>query len=334
MKEAVLYEKIKTGEVKCSVCAHRCVIFPGTSGICRVRENRGGELYSTNYKKAAACNVDPIEKKPFFHFLPGSSAFSFGARGCNFSCSFCQNHTISKENTDSKYDATLSPDEIVLNSRKAGCESIAYTYTEPAVFMEYALDTAKKAKAENIKNLFVTNGYMTPEALELVGPFLDAADIDLKSFSDKFYRSFCGARLGPVLDNIKAMKKMGVWVEVTTLIIPGENDSPGELKDIANFIAGLGADIPWHVSRFYPAYKMAGASPTPAGTLKLAFKAGKEAGLRYVYAGNAPGEGMEDTYCYNCGEKLISRALCRTVENKLTGCECPACGAKIDGVFK
>ena len=335
MKEAYLYEKLDENNLRCKLCSHRCIIAPGKRGICRVRENRDGKLYSLVYERAAARNIDPIEKKPFFHFLPSSHSFSIATVGCNFNCAFCQNSDISQivRNDGEIIGEKLTPESIVELAAAHSCKSISYTYTEPTIFMEYACDTARIAKKKGIKNNFVTNGYMTKEALNFLHPNLDAANVDLKAFSDKFYRQMCGAKLKPVLSSIEEMKRLGIWVEVTTLIIPSLNDSDKELREIAEFIKNTGEEIPWHLSRFHPTYKVNNIPSTPVETLRRARKIGKEAGLRYVYSGNVPGDDGENTYCYSCGKPLIRRFGFQMLENVIVEGKCPRCGAVIDGVF-
>jgi len=337
MHEARLYEKLEEAKVKCHLCAHRCIIADGKRGICQVRENRGGVLYSLVYGLAISQAIDPVEKKPLFHFYPGSKAFSFATVGCNFHCSFCQNWQISQMVRDKGrlmgHDA--SPDHLASAAHHHGCKSIAYTYTEPTIFFEYAYDTAVEAARWGIKSIYVTNGYMTEEMLDAFRPHLHAANVDLKSFSDDFYRRTCGARLQPVLDTVKAMKKRGIWVEITTLVLPGENDSEEELAHLAEFIAQeVGVDTPWHVSRFHPDYQMQdGCHATPISTLQRARDIGLQAGLRYVYEGNVPGSDGESTYCYNCHNLLIRRHGFGILENRiLPGSKCPFCGVIIAGV--
>jgi pyruvate formate lyase activating enzyme len=303
-------------------------------GLCGVRENISGILYTLVYGKLVSRAVDPIEKKPLFHFLPGTSAYSIATVGCNFKCKNCQNWEISQspklQKTIEGYDFT--PEEIVREAKHLGCASVAYTYTEPVIFMEYALDTAKIAIKQGIKNLFVTNGYITEEALKVIAHYIHGINIDLKSMNDDFYRKNCGALLEPVLDSIKLHKKLGLWIEITTLIIPELNDSKENIKGIAEFIRDLGTEIPWHVSGFYPAYKLLDIPPTTIETIHKVREIGLESGLRYVYEGNIPGEG-EHTYCYKCGERVIGRYGYK-IENKIMNGNCPACGAIIDGVWK
>ena len=335
MKEAMFYEKLDGNVVKCNLCNHRCSrITNSKRGICGVRENRDGTLYSLVYGKAVARATDPIEKKPLFHFLPGSKAYSIATAGCNFRCSNCQNFEISQMPRERNViiGEDVTPEEIVAAAKQYKCESIAYTYTEPTIFFEYAYDTAKLASKEGIKNVFVTNGYITEEALVEIKPYLDAANIDLKSFSDDFYRKNCGARLSPVLDSIKVHKSLGIWIEITTLIIPTLNDSEENLRKIAEFIKDVGEEIPWHISRFHPMYQLLDLPRTPITTLHKAREIGLEVGLRYVYEGNVPGEVGENTYCYNCGKPLIRRHGYTILENKIKDSECSYCGAKVDGV--
>lgn len=331
----MLYEKADNGRVHCFLCAHHCKIAPSGFGVCGVRQNKESKLYTHVYGEVIASHIDPIEKKPLYHFFPGSTAYSIATVGCNFKCGFCQNWQISQ---DSKRDASgvsgyeLKPDEVVREAKRRGCRSIAYTYTEPTIFFEYAYDTAKLAKEEDICNIFVTNGYMTKETLEKIRPYLDACNVDLKSYRDEFYKKQCKASVGPVLDSIRLMKKMGIWTEITTLIIPGENDSSEELINIAGFIAGIDNNIPWHISRFHPDYKFTDSGPTSLETLKRAAGIGRDAGLRYIYTGNVPGE-SEDTVCYNCSSILIKRYGFAGENIGLRGSRCSKCKAEIRGVF-
>jgi pyruvate formate lyase activating enzyme len=335
LMEAMFYEKLDAKMVNCNLCSHRCSrIADSKRGICGVRENRDGELYSLVYGKVVARSVDPIEKKPLFNFLPGSQSYSIATVGCNFHCDNCQNYDISQlpKTRGTIVGEDTSPEAIVLAAKLSNCESIAYTYSEPTIFFEYAYDIAKRAKNVGIRNVFVTNGYITPEALREISPYLDAANIDLKSFSDEFYRQNCGARLQPVLDSIKLYKSLGIWIEITTLIIPTLNDSEEELKKIAEFIKEVGEDIPWHITQFHPTYKLMDQPRTPVATLRKARQIGLEAGLRYVYEGNVPGENGENTYCHKCGKLLIRRIGYRILENKIENSACTYCGTKIDGL--
>ena len=338
MKEATLYEKLPNKTVRCLACSNYCVIPNKNYGICGVRKNIDGKLFLLVYGKSISANIDPIEKKPLFHFLPGTGVFSIGTFGCNFSCEFCQNWDISQtpKNGNEKvihnsYD--LSPEQIVKIAQKNKIPSIAYTYNEPAVFFEYAYDTARLAHKKGIKNVYVTNGYESKEALEKILPFIDAMNIDLKSFNPEFYRKICGGNLKPVLDNIKNLFGK-VWIELTTLIIPGHNDSDTELKKIAEFISKISKEIPWHISRFYPAYKMNNIIPTPYETLRKAYKIGKDAGLKYIYIGNIHDLEHSNTYCPKCGRILIKRENYSILENNIKNGKCKFCGEKIPGVWK
>lgn len=335
MHEAMLYEKLDEAMVRCGLCRFRCLIGDGRRGICGVRENRKGTLATLVYGKAVAEQVDPIEKKPLFHFLPGSRSFSVATVGCNFRCLHCQNYAISQsvwEGGDvGGYE--LSPDEIVRKAVASGCASISYTYTEPTIFFEYAYDTAVIAKKAGLRNVFVTNGYITPEALERISPYLDAANIDLKAFSERFYREVVHASLTEVLHCIIDYKRRGIWLELTTLIIPNRNDSDEELRQLARFIVDrVGADTPWHVSQFYPTYRLTDQPRTPLATLRRARQIGLDAGLNYVYEGNVPGEGGENTLCPGCGELLISRFGFRIGENRIRDGKCPSCATAVAGV--
>ncbi|MGD8474360.1 MAG: AmmeMemoRadiSam system radical SAM enzyme [Anaerolineae bacterium] len=342
MKEALLYEKLPDQRVRCNLCAHRCVIAPGRKGVCKVRENRAGELYTLVYGIPLSQAVDPIEKKPLFHFYPGSTAFSIATVGCNFQCEFCQNADISQMPRDQGriVGSQASPEQVVRAAQRYGSRSIAYTYTEPTIFFEYSYDIARLAHAAGIASVYVTNGYMTSEMLELFQgvsndhePWLDAANVDLKAFRDETYKKVCGARLQPVLDSLKRMRELGVWVEVTTLIVPDMNDSEAELREIAQFIAGeLGVEVPWHVSRFHPDYKMQNRGSTPATALQRAYDLGREAGLRYVYVGNMPGARLENTFCHNCGETVLERWGFQVRRRNIRDGRCANCGTPVAGV--
>jgi pyruvate formate lyase activating enzyme len=335
-KEACLYEKTTGDGVVCNLCAHRCFIPSGRLGVCRVRENRAGTLYTLVYDRLISGDVDPIEKKPFFHFLPGTRSYSIATVGCNFHCRFCQNWQISqlpRDHAGAILGHRCSPEEIVGRAFNTQCATIAYTYTEPTIFFELAYDCARLAVRQGLKNIFVTNGYLTPEALGMIRPYLHAANVDLKGFDDKRYRRICGAKLQPVLDTIRLMKALGIWVEVTTLIIPGHNDSQEELVRIALFLKDVGPEIPWHVTAFYPAYKMLDVVPTQRKTLLRAWQIGKEAGLRYVYCGNLLDSVHENTNCHRCGKGLIQRSGFYIARYLLEDGHCPSCGTSIDGVW-
>ncbi len=335
LKEAMLYRSLEGQRCVCDLCSHRCEIIPEKYGICGVRQNREGRLFTHVYGEVIAAHVDPIEKKPLYHYLPGSTAFSIATIGCNFKCPFCQNWQISqksKRKGDTAGSEPFLPEEVVQAAKNHGCRSISYTYTEPTIYFEFAHDTAVLAKKEGLGNSFVTNGYMTPETLEVINPYLDACNVDLKSFREEFYQEMCKAHLEPVLQSIRMMKTLGIWVEITTLIIPGENDSDEELTAIARFIVGVDPDIPWHISRFHPDYNFTETAATPVETLRRACSIGKREGLRYIYIGNVWGE-SEDTRCPNCGISLIQRSGFSIRKNRLVGEKCSSCGRAIAGVF-
>jgi pyruvate formate lyase activating enzyme len=334
MKEARLYSRQEGQSVTCHLCAHRCTINEGKTGVCQVRENAGGTLYSLVYGQIISRQVDPIEKKPLFHFYPGSSAYSIAAPGCNFRCQWCQNADISQMPRESGLvlEEAISPEQIVEAACGSGGRSIAYTYTEPTIWFEYTYDTGRLAREAGLANVYVTNGYMTTEMLESFSPYLDAANVDLKSFRDATYRKHVGARLQPVLDSLQTMVRLGIWVEVTTLLIPGINDDPAELRELARFIAGLGPEIPWHVSRFFPAYRMTLVPPTPLSLMERARDIGREEGLRYIYLGNVPGRGYQDTICPVCGRTLILRRGTAMIANDILRGGCPDCGNRVAGI--
>lgn len=346
MHEAMLYEKLKGGKVRCRLCAHGCLIDPGKRGICQVRQNQEGVLYSLVYGKPIAGNVDPIEKKPLFHFLPGSSSYSIATIGCNFQCAFCQNWDISQYIREGGQDipgggpggVEVSPQQIVEAAKKAGCASISYTYTEPTIFFEYAYDCMKLAHQAGLKNVFVTNGYESAQCVEQCAGLLDAANVDLKAMSEGFYRRECKASLQPVLDTLKRMHQAGIWLEVTTLLIPGKNDAPLELTKLAQFIAQeLSREVPWHISAYTPRYKYAeggGPAPTPAATLEMAMGLGLKAGLAYVYPGNLFGHEAESTKCPGCGHKIIGRRGYSVNDQVAKTGLCPSCAQPIAGVWR
>jgi len=336
LKRAVLWAPAGDKKVDCFLCNWRCRIAEGRVGRCAVRKNVDGALYSLVYDRVCAASDDPIEKKPLFHFKPGTRSFSISAPGCNFSCGFCQNWQISQAVLDRSIveGQPLSPEQIVSAAVRSGCDSISYTYTEPTIFMELCEETGRLAKQEGLANVFVSNGYMTKEAIDFAAPWLDAINIDLKAFNEEYYRKLCKAHLKPVLESISYIAhNTDMWMELTTLVIPDENDSDDELRKIAEFIANEASpDVPWHVSRFYPNYEMTGTPPTPAATLQRALEIGRHAGLRYVYVGNLTGSRAESTYCYACGELLIERIGYHVRSNAVRDGACSSCGARIAGV--
>jgi len=335
VKEALLYEKLPNRLVHCFLCAHQCRIPDKKFGFCGVRQNIDGILYTHAYGRVIAAHIDPIEKKPLYHFFPGSFSFSIATIGCNFRCQFCQNWEISQESFREGSNLggeEFTPQEIVETAIRNKCASISYTYTEPTIFFEYALESAKLARAKGLYNNFVTNGYMSKECLKMLQPYLDAANVDLKFFQDSSYRNICKGSLEPVLNSIKIMKELGIWVEVTTLVVPGENDSGQELNDIAKFIASVDKNIPWHISRFHPDYNFIDHPPTPEATLKKAQDLGKKAGLNYIYIGNVIGFG-NDTHCHNCKKLLVKREGFSVLEYNIKQGKCPYCNTVIPGVF-
>lgn len=352
MKEAVLYRKLKNKDVKCLACRWYCKIKEGATGICGVRQNIEGKLYLLVYGMASAVNVDPIEKKPLFHFLPGTKILSVGTVGCNFGCRFCQNWSISQATKNlrerlskekaitgahpeiGKLGYKMPPKMIVDYCVEHQINSIAFTYNEPAIFFEYVYDTAKLAKKKGLKIVLVSNGYFSREAMRKLSGLVDAVNIDLKSFSEEFYKSVCQARLNPVLENIKEFHKEGVWVEITTLVIPGQNDSDKELTAIAKFIRSVSPSMPWHVSAFHPDYKMAECGATPAESLNRACTTGRKAGLSYAYSGNVPDEKNEDSYCPKCRALLIRRRGFDVEFRDFNNGKCLKCGRKIEGVWR
>ena len=336
MKEASWYEKRADKKVCCRLCPHNCLIAVGRTGICGVRKNDDGVLWSLVYDKIIAEHIDPIEKKPLYHFHPGSRSYSIATAGCNLTCRHCQNAEISQMHRHSGgtiIGQERAPDAIVSAAIQSRCATIAYTYTEPAIYYELAFDTAKLATEKGLKNVFVSNGYINHEPLVAISPYLHAANIDLKGFSDIFYHEVCGATLQPVLDTIKLYKKLGIWIEITTLIIPGVNDARDMLESIAGFIANVGVEIPWHVTAFHPTYLMTDKPRTPVHTLLLARDIGLSAGLRYVYTGNIVGGEGENTSCPVCGAIVIQRVGFSITNNSLKDGKCGQCGAICDGIF-
>lgn len=331
MKESYLYKKLEKNKVLCRNCAHYCVLSPEEKGICSVKENKKGILYSLNYSLVSALNIDPIEKKPLFHFLPGSYSLSIGSPGCNFQCKNCQNWRISQVSEEIKQEK-ITAEEIVEIALKNKTPSISYTYTEPAIFSEFSFDVMKKAKKEGLKNVWVTNGFWSKELFNLITPLLDAVNVDLKSFNDNFYKKNCKARLKPVLENLKKLKEKNIWTEITTLIIPKLNDSEKELEEIAKFIKKeLGEETPWHLSRFSGSisWKLQNTPETSSEKLELAYKIAKKEGLKNVYLGNIINENKENTFCPSCNFTVIERKNYQIKRFDKKG-KCPKCNKKIN----
>jgi pyruvate formate lyase activating enzyme len=328
--EASLWRKAEGGAVDCYLCAHRCHIAPGRRGVCRVRENVDGRLETLVYGRLVAAHVDPIEKKPLHHFLPGSQSYSIAAAGCNFQCGFCQNWQISQlprgRVPGEIPGEPASPPQIVAAAGANRCASVSYTYTEPTIFYEYARDTALLARQAGLRNVFVTNGFMTPEALAEIAGWLDAANVDLKAWSDAFYRETCKGRLEPVKESIRGMHAAGIHVEVTTLLVTGLTDGADDLRGIAGFLASISPDLVWHVSRYHPDFEMS-EPPTPLEKIEQAVDIGRKAGLRFVYAGNVAG--WSDTVCPACGETVIARRGLAVARMNLRGAACGKCGAAL-----
>lgn len=334
MREAVLYEKLPQGRVRCHVCQWRCTINLGRYGVCKMRRNEDGTLFLLNYAEASSVAVDPIEKKPLFHFFPGSKVFSLGTWGCNFHCKHCQNWQISwAEPGQWGWAQQLLPEASIDLAKQHDCTGIAWTYNEPTVWFEYTLDSAKLAKANNLYTVYVTNGYLTPEALDLIGPFLDAYRVDIKGFSDAFYRTLAKVpRLQPVLEMAqRAQGRWGMHVEVVTNVIPTLNDDDAQLEGIATWIRDhLGELTPWHVTRFYPHHQMLHLPPTPIATLERAYKIGRKVGLHFIYLGNVPGHPQENTLCYRCGRRVVQRYGYSTRIEGLQDARCASCGAELN----
>ncbi len=333
--EAELYTKLDGQAVQCHLCGHECVIQAGEFGVCRVRRNNAGVLGSLTYGHLVAANADPIEKKPLYHFLPGTQSMSVASAGCNFQCKFCQNWQISQLPREGRPDAGqyAEPAQIVAAAKRSACASISFTYTEPTVFFELARETAALAKQAGLRSCFVSNGYMTPDAVRTIAPVLDAINVDLKAFRDETYRQIMKARLAPVLDCLRTLVAEDVWVEVTTLVVPGMNDSREELADIAGFIASdLGPNVPWHVSRYHDDFEMTDRGATPLAKLSEAVELGRAAGLRHVYQGNVGAAGA-DTICPACGSVAIARWGMGVKEDHLRNGACDKCGRAIAGVW-
>ena len=333
-KLSPFYKPLKDGKVQCLLCPRECLVPSGGRGFCGVRENREGKYFSLVYGNPCAVHVDPVEKKPFFHLLPGSMSFSIATAGCNFRCKFCQNWEISQVAPDDTYNYELPPERVVELAKKAGARSIAYTYVEPTIFYEYMLDTARLARKEGILNLCHSNGFINLDPLQELCKFLDGANVDLKAFTEDFYSSMARGRLAPVLRTLKTMKSGGVHVEITNLVIPTHNDKPEIVRKMCAWIKDeLGADTPIHFSRFYPLYKLRNLPPTPVATLERNRKIAMEAGLEYAYIGNVPGHEGEQTYCPRCKKLLIFRQGYSTGEVNLNRGKCKFCGKPIVGIW-
>ena len=330
---AQLWDSKDRNATACRLCRHACALLPGQWGLCGVRHNVNGTLYTTTADRVAAANLDPVEKKPLYHFLPGTRTFSIGTEGCNFACGFCQNHALSQTvKTSRRMSAgtAVTPEGIVEAAGGCGARSLSYTYSEPTIFFELVRGCAERALRRGLKNILVSNGYESRPCLEALGPLIQAANFDLKAFSDAFYQKICNARLAPVLDTLRFAKKLGWWIEITTLLIPAVNDAPKELDGLSSFIRDeLGADTPWHISRYRPEYLFT-VPPTQTARLEQAAEIGKKNGLRHVYIGNVPGHPLNNTYCSTCGALLVKRDGYHTTlpKSKI----CPVCATALPGV--
>jgi pyruvate formate lyase activating enzyme len=331
-KPARFWEGLPDGRVRCLLCPRECIIATGKTGICRARKNEGGQLYSLVYGSLVSMAVDPIEKKPLYHFWPGSGVFSIAAPGCNFTCKHCQNWSISQTSVKDVSCEDVTPERLVELTKRYGCGGIAHTYTEPTIWTEYALEVGKLAHREGLYNVYVTNGYITPEALGELGPYLDGANVDVKAFDDDFYKKLCGVpSVRPTLDTCEWLIEHDKHLEVTYLVIPRENDSPKEIGKFCDWVVEkLGPDVPMHFSRFYPHYKLVDRESTPVETLVRAVEMAKKKGARHVYIGNVPGHLHDNTYCPECRELLIERYGFEVLRYELKNHKCPKCGNKIN----
>jgi len=334
VREAMFYEKLDENRVRCKLCPRECTVADMERGTCGVRENRGGTYYTLVYGRPCSLHMDPIEKKPLFHFHPGTQAFSIATAGCNIECKFCQNWNISQFRPEQVAAVELSPTETARAAKRAQAKSIAYTYSEPVVFYEYMHDTAAAARPLGVKSVAITNGYITPEAMRKLAKVLDAVKVDLKAFTERFYRELCSGELKPVLDTLVLLKDLDMWTEIVVLLIPGHNDSAGQIRELSHWVrTNLGVDVPVHFTRFHPAYKMKNLPPTPVKTLERAWKTGRDAGLNYVYIGNVVGHKGESTYCPSCDRILIKRIGYTIVANEIKDGKCPKCGTTIAGLW-
>lgn len=335
LKEALYYEHLDNKTVHCHLCPRNCIIGDGRRGFCRVRENRGGTLYALTYGKPVSLHIDPIEKKPLFHFLPSTTAFSIATAGCNLRCKFCQNWEISQAQPEDLNYVYLLPQELVNKVKESGAPTIAYTYTEPAIFYEYMLETARLAKQAGIRNVMHSSGYINEEPLRRLAKYLDAANIDLKGCTEEYYSRIAEGTLEPVLKSLKVLKEEGVHLEITNLLVPGYNDDPESITKLCNWVRdNLGAETPVHFSRFFPMYKLLNLNPTPVSTLERAYTIAHDCGLQYVYIGNVGGHEGEDTYCPRCHKKLIDRRGYFIVENNIVDGKCKFCGQEIKGIWR
>lgn len=332
--EARFYERLPNNKVRCTLCPRGCVVEPSKRGFCEVRENRAGVYYTLVHSRPCTANIDPIEKKPFFHFLPGTQAFSLATVGCNVDCMFCQNWQIAQIRPEEAQSFDLPPEAAVRLARQYGCASIAYTYTEPIVFSEYVLDCASAGRAQGVRSVMVSNGFINQEPLLALCSVLDAVKVDLKAFRQQFYTEIVQGLLRPVMETLVTLKRQKMWTEIVYLVIPTKNDDEGEIREMCQWVATeLGKETPVHFTRFHPDYRLRNLPPTPVGTLRKAREIGLKQGLFYVYVGNVPGEEGENTFCPHCGKVVIRRVGYSIRENNLKGDRCGSCGGLIAGVW-
>lgn len=333
-RPAKMWKRLEGGDVLCQLCPNGCRLGNGDRGACRVRQNIKGELHTLVYSRIAAAHVDPVEKKPMFHFLPGSTAYSVATAGCNLSCRFCQNWQLSQAAPEDLDATRITPDDLSRRARSAGSKVIAFTYNEPTVQYEYILDAAVSARRHGIRPIIISNGYIMPQAGRTLAKGLDGVKIDLKAFTERFYSSICGGRLRPVLDNLVAVHATGTWLEIVVLVIPTLNDDPAEIRKMAAWVRkNLSADVPMHFTRFHAMYRIRNLPPTPVSTLERCRAIAKEEGIRYPYIGNVSGHRWENTFCHNCSRVIIERSGYFNVRNHVRGGACPYCGARIPGVW-
>jgi pyruvate formate lyase activating enzyme len=334
-KEALFYEKLPDGKTLCGICPRRCVVEDGKRGYCGVRENVQGTYYSVVYGRVCAYHVDPMEKKPLFHFLPGTTAFSLATAGCNLDCKFCQNWEISQELPENVAASYMPPASVVTGALRSKCPSIAYTYTEPTVYYEFMLDTAQRGHKAGLRSVMISGGYINPDPLALLAKNLDAIKIDLKGFTQDYYENICNGNLQSVLDTIVAVKKSGTWLEIVCLLVPTLNDDPKDIDAMSKWLVeNIGADVPVHFTRFYPTYKLTNIPPTPVDTVERARQVALARGLKYVYVGNVPaGHEGESTYCPSCGNVVVKRAGYTILSNTITEGKCPKCGTAVPGIW-
>lgn len=333
MKEALFWESQEHSNIKCSLCPHGCIIPLGKTGICKVRKNINGKLWTLVFPHSTLPNADPIEKKPLYHFLPGTLVFSFGTAGCNLSCKWCQNFSTSHAAPEEVFSVELPPEKIIKICKENNYKIIAYTYNDPVVFYEYVLETAKLAKEAGIKNVIVSNGYINPEPLKELCKYIDAANIDLKSMDEEVYKKYCGAKLQPVLDTLKLLKEKNIFTEVTNLLIPDLNDGKEQINELIKWVIdNLGKDTPLHFSSFFPTHKLTDREATSSETVKNARKQAIEKGMKFVYTGNIKDIDGSTTYCPKCNKALIKRDSYRITENSLKGNGCP-CGEEVTGIW-